>query len=113
MEHMESDQSDNKCNQGVCEIQEETMLVFHVQRQKILQTVRSWWPCINRCHPNPFIVVFQRGLPLISLILFGEAIASKDNIIALDIILLQQPDSITFALTLNSPHASVRNDSLL
>lgn len=60
--------------------------------------------CINRRPPTPFIIIFQLGLSLISLILFGEAIASKDNIIALDIIPSQQPDSITFALMLNSPH---------
>lgn len=59
---------------------------------------------INRRPPNPFIVIFQLGLSLISIILFGEAIASKDNIIALDIIPSKQPDSITFALMLNSPH---------
>lgn len=55
--------------------------------------------------PTPLsIVIFQLVLSLISLILFGEAIASKDNTIALDITPSQQPDYITFASMLCSPH---------
>lgn len=67
--------------------------------------------CVNRRPLTPFTVIFQLGLSLISLILFGEAIACKDNIIALDIIPSEQPDSITFALMLNSPHSPGHNEN--
>lgn len=60
-------------------------------------------------HP-PSIVIFQLVLSLISLILFGEAIASKDNTIALDITPSQQPDYITFASMLCSPHRLGRSE---
>lgn len=60
-------------------------------------------------HPPP-IVIFQLVLSLISLILFGEAIASKDNTIALDITPSQQPDYITFASMLCSPHRLGRSE---
>lgn len=77
-----------------------------IQDQTIVPAEKKKYHLI---YPPP-IVIFQLVLSLISLILFGEAIASKDNTIALDITPSQQPDYITFASMLCSPHRLGRSE---